>query len=109
MSWFAKQIETEPEIQQTPLEQLEELRQAGREAKAEYNHDWKVLNAYLATHPPLRKPFLLNDKYFSPVNFLKDTPAAQRALENRVAVSKARWNALQAQEADLLLRLGMIK
>ena len=111
MPWFTKpteNIETAPRL--TPLEQLELLQQLRRKAKVAFDRDWKTLNAYLHANPPLRKPFSLNDKdFFVPVNFLANVPAQQRALETQVAASKARWNALMEQEADLLRRFGKIK
>jgi hypothetical protein len=107
--WFTKtQTETvEPEIQQTPLEQLEQLRQRRRQAKAEYDQNWKALHQYLNTHFPLRQFFALNDKLFVPVNFLARVPAEQRALETKVARSRARWSTLQKQESDLEFAFGL--
>jgi hypothetical protein len=94
---------------ETPAEQLEQARQLRREAKAEFDRDWKALHQYLNANPPLRKPFTLNDRYFFvPVNCLASVRAEQRALENQVAHSKARWTVLMEQEADLLRRLGKI-
>ena len=94
---------------ETPADQVEQLRQQRREAKAEYDSSWKTLQEFLHANPPTRRPFFLNNKYYAPVNLLQEVSPVQRALENQVARSKADWNRLQAQEADLLLRLRMIK
>ena len=90
-------------------QQLEELRTARREAKAEYDNSWRDLQVFLHQHPPARRPFFLNDKCFAPVNFLKGVSPAQRHLESQVASSKARWSALQAQESALEFQLGFKK
>ena len=109
MGWFTK-TEGIPEQQYiTPADELEVLRQARRQAKTQFDADWKALQKYLSENPAMRNPFILNDRFFSPVNFLADVSPAQRELEVRLSRSKATWNKLQAQEADLLLRLGIIK
>jgi hypothetical protein len=57
----------------------------------------------------MRRPFILNGKYFVPVNFLESVPTEQRELENQVAHSKARWNTLLKQESSLEFQLGLKK
>jgi hypothetical protein len=107
--WFAKrQIETETTLPvETPAEQLEQLRELRRQAKAEYDADWKKLHQFLNTHPPMRRPFVLNGKFFTPVNLLTNVPTEQRELENQVPRSRAKWTALQKQEADFEFAHGL--
>jgi hypothetical protein len=111
MSWFSrsKTNETLTIPLETPASQLEQLRHARREAKAEFDADWKKLHAYLNTHPPQRRMFFWNGAFFVPVNFLKNVPTEQRVLETRVTRSKTRWNTLQKQETDLEFVLGLKK
>ena len=41
---------------ETPADQVEQLRQQRREAKAEYDSSWKTLQEFLHANPPTRRP-----------------------------------------------------
>jgi hypothetical protein len=85
----------------TPLEQVERVRQLRREAKAEYDRDFQELARYYQANPPSRRPFLVDDAFFQPVNTLANIRPEQRQLETKVAQSKARWTELRSEEATL--------
>jgi hypothetical protein len=105
--WFTKGKTVETVVEQTPLEQLEQLRQVRRDAKAEYDGAWKELQHFLNTHPPIRRPFALDHRVYVPVNLLKDVSAEQRSLENKVFRSRGRWSELQKQESDMEFALRL--
>jgi hypothetical protein len=92
----------------SPVQQLEQVKEQRRAAKAVFDSDFHQLRRYYETHPPERRPFLLDDKYYyQPVNALASVPAEQRRLESDVVQSRQRWAALQKQEADLEFALGL--
>jgi hypothetical protein len=108
MQWFTRS-KTEPTVtSSTPAEQLEQVKAKRRAAKTVFDSDFHQLRRYYETHPPGRRPFLLEDKYYyQPVNALATVPPERRRLERSVVQSRQRWATLQKQEADLEFALGL--
>jgi len=83
-------------------ERLEQVREQRRAAKAAYDTDFRELTNYYAVHPPPRRPFLVDDKYYyQPVNTLASVSEEQRRLELKVVRSRELWTELQKREAEL--------